>query len=131
VAHYLGFEVERWEETLEAVEAEEEVASGLGPVAPGRARGVRQVARGWVGGEPKLELVFHAAVGEPEPFDRITIEGEPPLELTIAGGVHGDTATSAIVLNSIRPLLQAAPGLHTMASIPLQGCSAPDDFAAR
>ena len=38
---------------------------------------------------------------------------------------------SAIVLNSIRPLLAAAPGLHTMGSIPLQGCAAPDDFAAR
>ena len=131
VAHYLGMHVERWEETLEAVKAEQDVESGLGLVTAGRARGVRQVATGWVDGKQALELVFHAAVGEPEPFDKITIEGEPSLELVIPGGVHGDTATSAIVLNSIRPLLAAPPGLHTMASIPLQGCSTPDDFAAR
>lgn len=131
VAHYLGWHVERWEETLEAVKAEAQLESGLGPIPAGHARGVRQTATGWVAGEPALELVFQAAIGEPDPYDKITITGEPGLELVIPGGVHGDTATSAIVLNSIRPLLAAAPGLHTMASLPLQGCAAPDDYAAR
>jgi len=131
VAHYLGLAVERWEETIEPILAEKALDCGLGPVRPGQARGVRQVARGWVDGREALELVFHAAVGEPEPRDRIAIEGEPSIELVIPGGVHGDVATSAITLNTIRPLLLAPAGLHTMASIPLQGCSPPDDFSAR
>ncbi|NOT30479.1 MAG: hypothetical protein HOP15_08535 [Planctomycetes bacterium] len=50
------------------------------------------------------------------------IDGEPPVELVLPGGVHGDSGTSALVLNVIRPLLAAEPGLHTMASLPLQGC---------
>ncbi len=123
VAHYLGWNLERWDESIEPVLAERELASDLGPVPAGHVRGVRQVARGDVAGETVLELVFQAALGEPEPHDSIRIEGDPPLELRIAGGVHGDTATCAIVLNAIRPLLTAEPGLHTMASVPLTGCA--------
>ena len=126
LAHQSGFRLDRWEETLEPVVAESETASGFGPIAAGRARGVRQVARGFQGDEPVVELVFHAAAGEKESFDRVRLDSDPPLDLTFRGGVHGDVATSAIVLNSIRPLLAAEPGLHTMASIPLTGCGLRD-----
>ncbi len=122
LAHYLGWRIERWEETIEPVLAERDLSSELGSVRAGSARGVRQEARAWAEGRPVLELVFHAALGEPEPRDRILIRGQPQLELLLPGGLHGDTATSALVLNSIRPLLHAEPGLHTMASLPLQGC---------
>ncbi len=133
VAHALGIDVERWDESIEPVLADEPVECALGTVRVGYARGVRQVARGWSAGrqEPRLELVFHAAVGEHESRDRIELAGDPPLVLEIPGGVNGDTATSAVVLNSIRSLLAAEPGLHTMATLPLRGCVAPDDFASR
>jgi 4-hydroxy-tetrahydrodipicolinate reductase len=122
LAHALGWRVERWEETIAPVLAEKALTSDLGPVPAGHARGVRQEARGWAGGRVVLELSFQAALGESTPRDRVVVDGEPPLELTIPGGVHGDTATSAIVLNMVRPLLAAEPGLHTMATLPLQGC---------
>jgi 4-hydroxy-tetrahydrodipicolinate reductase len=125
LAHYLGWRIERWEETLAPVVAERALASELGPVPAGHARGVRQEARAWVAGRLALELVFQAALDEPEPRDRAVIEGEPPVELVLPGGVHGDQATSALVLNTVRPLLAAEPGLHTMATLPLQGCVAP------
>ena len=125
LAHHLGWRIERWEETIAPVLSDRALASQLGPVAVGAARGVRQEARAWAGGRLVLELVFQAALGEPEPRDRFVVDGEPPIELVIPGGVHGDTATSALVLNMIRPLLAAEPGLHTMASLPLQGCVTP------
>jgi len=125
LAHFLGWRIERWEETIGPVLAERDLESDLGPVPAGNARGVHQEARGWVGGRLALELIFQAALGEAEPRDRAVIEGEPPVELLVPGGVHGDTATSALVLNVIRPLLAAEPGLHTMASLPLQGCVSP------
>ncbi|HED64641.1 MAG TPA: dihydrodipicolinate reductase [Planctomycetes bacterium] len=131
LASHLGMKIERWEETIEPVLANKPLESGLGPIPSGHAAGVRQVARGWVGGEVRLELVFVAAVGQPDPAERIEIEGDPPLRLEIPGGVHGDTATSAVVLNSIRSLLAAPPGLYTMGSLPLAGCAAPDGFASR
>jgi 4-hydroxy-tetrahydrodipicolinate reductase len=126
LAHYLGWRIERWEETIAPVVAEQALTSARGPVAAGAARGVRQEARAWVDGRLALELFFQATLGEPEPRDRVRIEGEPPLELVVPGGVHGDTATSALVLNVIRSLLAAEPGLHTMASLPLQGCAPPN-----
>ena len=122
LAHYLGWSIERWEETIAPVLADRELASELGPVAAGAVRGVRQEARAWVAGRVALELHFQAALDEPEPRDRAVIDGEPPVELVLPGGVHGDMGTSALVLNVIRPLLAAEPGLHTMASLPLQGC---------
>ena len=87
---------------------------------------MRQVARAFDGERRVIELVFQAAVGEEESYDRIQVDTDPPLELTFRGGVHGDVATGAIVLNTLRPLLAAEPGLHTMASLPLSGCGIRD-----
>jgi 4-hydroxy-tetrahydrodipicolinate reductase len=42
--------------------------------------------------------------------------------MTIAGGVHGDLATVAIVVNSIPKILEVAPGLHTMRDMPIPSC---------
>ncbi len=122
LAHYLGWRIERWEETIAPVRAERALASELGAVPAGAVRGVRQEARAWVAGRLALELTFQAALDEPEPRDRVVVDGEPPVELVLPGGVHGDMGTSALVLNVVRPLLTAEPGLHTMASLPLQGC---------
>ena len=60
-----------------------------------------------------------ATVGEPESYDEIIIAGNPNINSRIAGGVNGDVATCAIVLNAIPQVLRAQPGLHTMADIPL------------
>ena len=48
------------------------------------------------------------SVGAPEPHDRVVIEGDPPLDLMIRGGTHGDRATVGTVLNAI-PAVIAAP----------------------
>jgi len=119
VAHYLGFDLERWEETLDPVLADRELESGLGPIPAGHAAGVCQIARGWIGERCVLHLEFQAAIGLENPHDRVKIEGTPPLDLVLHGGVHGDEATAAMLLNCIEPLAAAEPGLHTMATIRL------------
>ena len=79
---------------------------------------VRQVAEGFTAaGERVLRLEFVAAIGQEDPHDRVKIDGEPPIDLVLRGGVHGDVATSAMLLNSIGALRAAEPGLHTMATI--------------
>lgn len=122
IAHYLGLEPDRWEEELEAVKAEHDLTCDLGPIPAGHASGVRQVARGWRGEDLVAELIFQAAIGEPEPTDRVELDADPPVDLSWRGGVHGDTSTCAIVINSIRALAAAKPGLHTMSTLPMQGC---------
>ncbi len=123
VAHALGFELESWDETIEAVIAERDLECGLGAIPRGHAAGVRQVAEGVASGAVRARLEFVAAIGQADPHDRVVIEGEPAIDLRLVGGVHGDVATSAIVLNAMRPLIAAPPGLHTMATIAMPSCS--------
>ncbi|MDW8233603.1 MAG: hypothetical protein RMJ54_12560 [Roseiflexaceae bacterium] len=39
--------------------------------------------------------------------------------MTIAGGIHGDIATAALVVNAIPSIRQARPGLLSMTDVPL------------
>jgi 4-hydroxy-tetrahydrodipicolinate reductase len=125
IAQALNLRIDALEEDIHPVHAERELPSGLGPVRKGRICGVRQSARGFRDEHALIELRFQASLGYPDPHDRVIVQGEPPIDLVWKNGVHGDVATSSIVLNSIRPLLAAPPGLHTMATIPLVSWTAP------
>ncbi|MCA8960453.1 MAG: hypothetical protein KDC38_08065 [Planctomycetes bacterium] len=117
LADAIGLPLDEWDESLEPLIATEAMTCDLGPIPAGHARGVVQVARGRRADGRTIELEFRAAIGEPHPMDRIRILGEPDIELAFRGGVHGDTGTSAVVLNAIPALRAAPPGLHTMATI--------------
>ena len=123
VADTLGLKIDFWQEDTTPVIATHSMQSELGVIKRGEAAGVLQFARGYHQDKCVLEFVFQAAIGQPEPQDRVVIDGEPPIDVTIKGGVHGDTATAAITLNSIKTVLGAAPGLHTMATLPIPGWS--------
>lgn len=117
IADRLGWKLDRKVETLEPVVAGKDIDTGYRPVSRGMPSGVHQVARGFVGGREVITLTFRAAVGEPEAYDQIQIEGEPPIQSRISGGVNGDIATCAITLNAVRSVLRMSPGLKTMADI--------------
>lgn len=118
IAERLGWRLDKKTESLEPVIAESQIDTGYKPIAKGMACGVQQVGRGFVGDREVITLNFRAAVGEPEPYDRVHIDGEPEIKSRITGGVNGDIATCAITLNAVRSILQAGPGLKTMAQIP-------------
>jgi len=108
IAAGLGWKLERAEETLEPVVA-----------ADGAAAGVHQTARAWMDGREVLLLDLVMSMGASDPRDEIIIEGRPPLNVVIRGGVQGDLATAAIAVNAIPVVVDAAPGLVTMADLPL------------
>ena len=118
IAARLGWKLDRATESLEPVMAEHDLTTGYKPIARGMARGVRQVGRGFVGNDEVITLTFRAAVGEPESYEEVRIEGEPTFSSRIAGGINGDIATCAVTLNVVRSILQAGPGLKTMADLP-------------
>ncbi|MCC6321159.1 MAG: dihydrodipicolinate reductase [Phycisphaerales bacterium] len=131
VARYLGLEIDRWDESIEPVKADRDLNCAIGPIARGRAAGVRQVARAWArgatpGAPPLIQMEFQAAIGQPDPHDRVQLDAEPPIDLVLKGGVHGDIATVAITLNCIAPLMASQAGLHTMATIPVAACRMAD-----
>lgn len=44
--------------------------------------------------------------------------------MTAAGGFHGDVTTPAVVVNTARQVVDAAPGLVTMIDLPPGACNA-------
>ena len=118
VAARMGWKLDRATESLEPVMAEQDITGGYKPIAKGMARGVQQVGRGFVGNDEVITLTFRAAVGEPESYEEVRVEGEPAITSRITGGVNGDIATCAVTLNVVRSILTASPGLKTMADLP-------------
>jgi len=119
VADGFGFEIDEITETVEPFIAREAFRTEFMEVAPGRAAGVHQVARGISGGKEKIYMELQMYVGAPESKDQIELRGEPNLTLTIPGGTHGDIATAALVVNTIPAILATPAGLKTSRDLPL------------
>lgn len=117
IASRMGWKLGRIEEHIDPVIAEEQVVTESMTVERGQVLGVRQTGRGYINEEEVIRLVVRAAVGEQEPQDRVLIEGTPDLDVYVAGGIHGDIATAAIVVNAIPVAMGSAPGLVTMADV--------------
>jgi len=126
IAARMGWTLTRVEDRIDPLVANDPVERPPhARIAPGHVKGVHQVGEGWIDGpEPRkaVELIFHAEVGQHRPQDRIVIRGEPHLESSIPGGVHGDAATCSITANMIPRLLAARPGLRTMIDIDPPSC---------
>jgi 4-hydroxy-tetrahydrodipicolinate reductase len=85
----------------------EKVEPVLGP--DGRVLGVRQHLRaGTADGRP-IELRLEMYVGAPDPHDRVTLDADPPIDARIHGGIQGDRATVAAVLEGLRRVPTRAP----------------------
>ncbi len=118
IAHGLNWRLDRTTESLKPVMAKTTINSGYKKIVPGLACGVEQVCRGFRADKEVIRLHFRAAVGEKDSFDLIEIDGTPSLSSKIAGGVNGDVATCAIVINAARSITKVGPGLKTMLDLP-------------
>jgi 2,4-diaminopentanoate dehydrogenase len=119
IAGALGFKVDHVEETLEPAIAPRDLDTEYLRVPAGMAAGIKQAARGFRKGEVVVSLDLQMYVGAESPRDHVHIDGDPPVDMTIAGGIAGDQATAAIVVNSIPKLMSAPAGLVTMRDLPL------------
>lgn len=100
IAHALRWQLDRITESIEPVVG-----------ADGNVRGLHQRCTGARGNTPVITLDLTMATGVQDPHDAVVIEGDPPVRVMLPGGIHGDQATCAIVVNSIPGVLTAAPGL--------------------
>ena len=80
---------------------------------------LRQSASGLRQGKTIVRLDLEMSVGAADPHDRVIIDGDPPLDVLIRGGTHGDRGTVGAVLSAIRPVVAAAPGLKTVLDLAL------------
>lgn len=119
IADALGWTLDRITDNVQPKVASVTTSSEFLAVDPGYVCGITQDGTGYRKGEPVIRLHFEAYLGAPDSYDSVEIEGSPRLSVKIAGGIDGDVATAAIVINSIPKVLAAAPGLHTMRDLPL------------
>ncbi len=117
VARALGFELDSVEQTLEPVIATQEHKTPFMTVPRDHVAGIRNFGLGKRGGELLVELDLSMYVGAPDPGDEVRLKGTPDLHLRFEGGVPGDQATAAILVNTVHQVVAAEPGLKTILEI--------------
>jgi hypothetical protein len=119
IADAMGWRLDKVTDEIQPRMAEKRVSSRFLAVEPGEVCGLIQDGTGTRKGRVLIRLHMEAYLGAPESYDAVRITGNPSLSMKIAGGIHGDIATAAIVVNSIPKVLQADPGLRTMRDMAL------------
>jgi len=119
IADALGWKLDRVTDEIRPQVASAPVSSEFLAVDAGYVAGIVQDGVGYRKGAAVISLHMEAYLGAPESFDAVDIEGSPRLSMKIAGGIHGDIATVALVVNALPKVLSAPPGLHTMRDMPL------------
>jgi 4-hydroxy-tetrahydrodipicolinate reductase len=117
LAHAMGWKLDEIRETCEPVVATSRVVTKFFDVAPGRSLGIHQRCFGLAGGETKISLDLQMYLDAPLPHDAIVVKGRPDLNLVLNGGVAGDDATVAALINIVPRLLGAAPGVRLMTEL--------------
>lgn len=121
LATSIGIQLDTVTEDLQPVISFKKISTEHIHINIGDARGVEQIAYGYLNGNCKIKMHFKAAIGEERSYDKIIIKGTPSFISEIDGGINGDIATCAITINSINSILKATPGLRTMADIGVPG----------
>ena len=125
VAEKLGWKLDRVDERLNPVISSKDVETPYLTVSTGQVAGIHHCAEGFVGDRLVVSLDLRMFVGAEEPVDAVTVVGDPPIDLAVRGGIFGDTATVAALVNAAPLVVEARPGLLTVADVPL-----PRAFAA-
>jgi len=119
IAHCLGWPLQQIRETGKAMVADHDIRTRHLEVKRGQTCGLHQRAEAKVAGKVRLTLDLKMYLDAEMPHDAIQIEGEPPLQLVLEGGVAGDLATVAALINTAPRLMKASPGLRLMSELPL------------
>ena len=122
VAGTLGLTIDRIEREITPIIADRTFAVRHLTVEAGRTAGFEQHYVAFVGGSPWFEALFTAHLEPPaigkEPRDEIWIDGTPDLHFIVSPGLNPQSASSALIANSIYRVAAAGPGWTTVAALP-------------
>ncbi len=117
IAHCLGWKISELTETCHAMVADHDIKTPHVDVKRGECCGLHQRGEARVDGVLRLTLDLKMYLDAPNPHDACQIEGEPSLKMHLDGGVAGDAATVASLVNAAPRILKAPPGLLLMTDI--------------
>ena len=114
----LGWELDRIDEHTAPIIADGWHRTPFATIAPGQVAGMHQTARGFMRRHEMIALDWRTGVGMSSTHDAIVIDGTPPINLVIQGGIHGDQAAAALVLHTVPIMPGLRPGLRTVLDLP-------------
>jgi hypothetical protein len=117
LARALSFKVDRIKQTVEPVIAAEDLKTPFLTVKEGQVAGIRNHGYGYIGKRAVLHLDLSMYVGALDPRDEIVLDSTPPMHLKFQGGIAGDQATAAILVNNLHGVVAAPPGLRTVLDV--------------
>lgn len=124
VAHALGWRMRNLKETLQPVISDREIKTDHFTVKPGQTRGLHQTVYAESAEGHKIHLELIMALDEPESYDLIKLDSDPPVNCRIEGGISGDHATVAAIVNAIPRLLSSPPGVRLITDLSFTAHSA-------
>lgn len=123
IAKALGWKLDGFGQQMEPILTEVDRRSLYGFAKKGNVAGVSMTGQGYLNGQVKIDMI-HPQQIEPElggthTGDYITLEGTPPVNMTIQPEVNGGIGTIAMCVNMIPHVINARPGLKTMIDLPV------------
>ena len=123
IAAAVGWEIERIEEIREPIVSNVRRETPFVRVDPGYVAGCRHTAQAYKEGKPVISLVHPQQIRPDleavETGDTIEITGTPDIRLSGRPEIPGAQGTVALAVNMIPRIVEAPPGLQTMASLPV------------
>ncbi len=123
IADAIGWEIDRIEESREPIVTQVRRETPVVTVEPGQVAGCLHTAVAYRNGQPVITLIhpqqIHPGLEGIETGDSIEITGTPNLRLSGRPEIPGGEATAALAVNMIPRVLNADPGLHGMADLPV------------
>ncbi|CAN5824151.1 oxidoreductase [soil metagenome] len=119
IGHAMGWKMGEITEVLEPVIADHDIKTDFFEVPTGMTCGLHQIVSAESTEGNRIHLDLKMYLDALEPHDYVRLESDPPMEAYLRGGVSGDKATVAAVVNSITRLLSAPPGVRLITEIPL------------
>jgi 2,4-diaminopentanoate dehydrogenase len=123
IADTLGWDLERIEERREPIVSTVRRTTPFVTVEPGSVAGCLHTAVAYRAGTPVITLIhpqqIHPHLEGVHTGDSIEIHGTPAVRLAGSPEIPGGIGTVAVAVNLIPRVLNAAPGLHSMADLPV------------
>ncbi len=117
VCHAMGWDEAEVIETCEPVIASHDITTQFLSVKEGLTCGIHQRVEAMYRGRLVLELDLKMYLDAPNPHDMVRIVGDPPIEVEAKGGIAGDHATVAALVNAVPRIRQARAGLLLMTDL--------------
>lgn len=113
----VGLAVDEVDEELVPLVAEEDADTGVVRVARGQVAGISQVARVYADQREVVRLELVIAIGAEDPRDEVELDADPPVKVLVPGGITGDRATAAAIVNAAAAVTELR-GLVTVLDLP-------------